>query len=481
MVTAELLIVPTLALVAGTMLGWLLASRRASSLATELATARVHVDQATDAQKLHEVVEKERDEFLRQLTDLHARNEERKAADDARNAEREAAHAGRIKELTDIRDSLPVQFGDVAAKALETAQRQFLDRAKDRFDEAGKASNAQLKAALLPVETTLKRYEANLAIIEKDRAGSYGELKEAVAQLTQGNEVVRRETARLTNVLRSSPKARGRWGEEQLRSILEAAGLAENVDFVLQQSVTDGERQSRPDCVITLPGNRCIVIDVKCPLTHFEAAFDEEDERKRTDLLLQHSATMRAYAKDLGQKGYWKRFDLSPEFVIMFVPGEHFLSAAAERAPDLIENAFRNGVIVASTINMLALAKIMAGMWRQDALNRQAEEIGALGRELYGRLLTMSGHVRVLGKNLNTAVGAYNDFVGSLDTNVLTSAERFVKHGIDTGGKQIERAGLIEQSAKSSRKLEPENLDAGMSEHGSSAEKTQDAVETSES
>ena len=189
---------------------------------------------------------------------------------------------------------------------------------------------------------------------------------------------MRRETQRLANVMRSSPKARGRWGEEQLRNILESAGLGENVDFHLQSAVNDGERQLRPDCVISLPGGRCIVIDVKCPLVHFEQAFDEEDEALRTTLLKQHADAMKSYANDLGRKGYWRQFDLSPDFVIMFIPGEHFLSAAAERAPDLIESAYRNGVIIASTINMLALAKVMAGMWRQEALAAQAKEVAQI-------------------------------------------------------------------------------------------------------
>jgi DNA recombination protein RmuC len=304
----------------------------------------------------------------------------------------------------------------------------------------------------------LKRYEENLATVEKERQGSYGELKEAVAQLALGNETVRRETQRLANVMRSSPKARGRWGEEQLRTILEAAGLAENVDFALQASVSDGERQLRPDCVIKLPGDRCIVVDVKCPLVAFEQAYDEEDEVRRSDLLLQHSAAMRTYAADLGRKGYWRQFDLSPDFVIMFIPGEHFLSAAAERAPDLIETAFRNGVIIASTINMLALAKIMAGMWRQETLAAQAKEVAEAGKELYKRLTVMGGHVSKLGRNLGLATGAYNDFVGSLESQVLTQAKRFETLKVETGGRTIEPVPMIDTTPRQLTKLDPTEL-----------------------
>jgi DNA recombination protein RmuC len=208
--------------------------------------------------------------------------------------------------------------------------------------------------------------------------------------------------------------------------------------------------------VINLPGERCIVIDVKCPLVAFEQAFDEEDETVRGDLLLQHAAAMKTYAADLGRKGYWRQFDLSPDFVIMFIPGEHFLSAAAERAPDLIEGAFRNGVIIASTINMLALAKIMAGMWRQETLAAQAKEVAEVGKELYRRLSVMGAHVAKLGRNLNLATGAYNDFVGSLESQVLTQAKRFEALKIETGGKAIEPMPLVEAVPRVLTKLSGE-------------------------
>jgi DNA recombination protein RmuC len=418
---------------------------------------------------------KERDDrtedFKKAIIDLAGMQEKldeaRQACADARaecaglSAAREAQERSfqeRLAEIKDAREALSAQFSEIGSRLLTEAQKNFLERADARFNQAGEKHEEKLKALLQPVETTLKRYEENLATVEKERQGSYGELKEAVAQLASGNETVRRETQRLANVMRSSPKARGRWGEEQLRTILEAAGLAENVDFALQASVSDGERQLRPDCVIKLPGDRCIVVDVKCPLVAFEQAYDEEDEVRRTDLLLQHSAAMRTYAADLGRKGYWRQFDLSPDFVIMFIPGEHFLSAAAERAPDLIETAFRNGVIIASTINMLALAKIMAGMWRQETLAAQAKEVAEAGKELYKRLTVMGGHVSKLGRNLGLATGAYNDFVGSLESQVLTQAKRFETLKVETGGRTIEPMPMIDSTTRQLTKLDPTEL-----------------------
>jgi DNA recombination protein RmuC len=369
-------------------------------------------------------------------------------------AERDRAHQAQLAQLKELEAKLEARFAELASKAVDGAHDRFLKQAEERFGHAGKQNEEKLKALLQPVQTTLERYEQGLKEVEQARNDSYGQLKEAVAQLSQGNEVVRRETQRLANVMRSSPKARGRWGEEQLRTILESAGLSENVDFTLQTTVSDGERQLRPDCVINLPGERCIVVDVKCPLVHFEAAFDEEDEGRRTDLLLQHAAAIKAYANDLGRKGYWRQFERSPDFVILFVPGEHFLSAAAERAPDLIETAFRNGVIVASTINMLALAKIMAGMWRQESLAAQAKEVAEVGKELYRRLSVMGNHVQKLGRNLGLATGAYNDFVGSLESQVLTQAKRFEALKVETGGKAIEPLAMLDTTPRQLTKLD---------------------------
>lgn len=382
-----------------------------------------------------------------------------RAERDARESDFKAAAAdlGRAQiELATLRAETIGQesrFAELANRILGEAQKSFLERADQRFNQAGDSNEAKLKALLDPVKDTLKRYEEGLTRIEKEREGSYRALGEAVAQLTQGNAGVVRETQRLANVMRSSPKARGRWGEEQLRNILEQAGLAENVDFTQQTSVNDGERQLRPDFVVNLPGERCIVIDVKCPLVHFEAAFDEEDEAVRAGLLLQHANALKSYANDLGRKGYWRQFERSPDFVIMYVPGEHFLSAAAERAPDLIESAFRNGVVIASTINMLALAKIMAGMWRHEALREQAKEIAEVGKELYRRLATMSGHVAKLGRNLGIAASAYNDMVGSLESQVYTQAKRFESLNVETGGKPVEPAPLIETAIRPLTKL----------------------------
>jgi DNA recombination protein RmuC len=428
-----IVIVALTAAIVGALLGWFLGTRSMSRLAEERSEiAKLLRLQLTEIEGERDKANELREEAQREIAALNASRTERDAAVEAQ-----------IRSLNEAKEALSAQFANVGQSILEAAQKKFLEDADAKLTQHGKNSETNLKAILQPVEATLKRYEEGLNKVEKDRVGSYEALMQTVAQLALGNEVVRRETQRLANVMGSSPKARGRWGEEQLRTILEAAGLAENVDFTLQSTIADGERQLRPDCVIRLPGDRCIVIDVKCPLVAFEQAYDEEDEGRRAELLKQHAKAMATYASELGRKGYWRQFDLSPDFVIMYIPGEHFLSAAAERAPKLIENAFREGVIIASTINMLALAKIMAGMWRQEAIAAQANEIHEVGKELYRRLSVMGGHVARLGKNLQLATGAYDDFVGSLERNVLTQAKRFEDLKVETSGKAIESPRVI--------------------------------------
>jgi DNA recombination protein RmuC len=437
----SVVLIAVIALGLGALIGWLIGSRAAAAAAQVIDSLRLQLDAVTE----------ERDANRSVANEL--------AAVRAAQEERDRAFEEQLKLMREAKETLSAQFAEIGGKLLGEAQDQFLKRADARFNQAGEKHEEKLKTLLQPVEHTLKRYEEGLAKVEKDRVGSYESLQQAVSQLVQGNDLVRKETQRLANVMVSSPKARGRWGEQQLRTILESAGLAENVDFTLQDSVSDGERLLRPDCVINLPGGRCIVVDVKCPLVAFEQAFDEEDEGRRAALLLQHAAALKTYAADLGKKGYWRQFDLSPDFVIMFVPGEHFLTAAAERAPDLIETAFRNGVIIASTINMLALAKIMAGMWRQEAIAAQAQEVADVGKELYKRLAVMAGHVAKLGRNLGLATGAYNDFVGSLESQVLTQAKRFEALKIETSGKVIETMPMVEASPRPLTKLAPAPAD----------------------
>lgn len=269
-----------------------------------------------------------------------------------------------------------------------------------------------------------------------------------------GQETVRNEAAKLVNALRNAPKARGRWGEQQLRNVLENCGLSEHTDFQTEVSVADGEGgRLRPDAIVRVPGGKSLVIDAKVSLNAYQDAFGAVDEAERQIGLSGHAASMRAHVNGLGNKSYWNQFDDAPDYVVMFVPGEHFLSAALEHDPTLWDFAFEKRVLLATPTNLIAIARTVAAVWRQEMLAEQAREIGALGKELYARLSVMGGHVAKLGRNLDLAANAYNAMVGSLESQVLTQARRFEQLNIDTGARQIETMPVVETNTRPLTKL----------------------------
>ena len=417
---------------AGVALGWIVGRGRAGALAEERGKAAEAL-RAT----LSEVTG-ERDAAMRDLAGLQA---------DARNFE------ARMKELVEAKEALTAQFHEVGAKLLSEAQKQFLERADARFNQASEKSDAQLKALLQPVEATLKRYEEGLSKVEKERVGSYQALREAVTLLHAGHTQVRDETARLVNALRSSPKARGRWGEQSLRNVLEQAGLSPYADFQTEVSVTTDDGRLRPDVIVRLPGGRKLIIDAKCSLNAFLDASEESDETARAAHLQKHAASIRTHAQQLGSKNYWEQFGDAADYVILYIPGEHFLTAALEQDDRLWEWSFERRVLLATPTNLVAIARTVASVWRQERLAEEAAEIARLGKELHSRLATMGGHVARLGRNLELATGAYNAFVGSLETQVLTQAKRFEALEVSSGAKEIEAMPVVEAAPRPLTKL----------------------------
>ena len=471
----ELVIVAVLALLLGLLVGWLLAARRAGGMASDLAVARSRIGDADLAQRTRDAVEGERNEALRELAGLRAQAAERNtvleaasreltalrdtarelAALRAQTAEREAAHAETLRVIDR-------QFGAAAAQALEKAQAQFLDRAHQRFTQSEVVHGEKLAALLQPVNDRLLRYEEGVAKVEAERRDAFGMLHGQIEALRTGQERVSGEAAKLVNALRNAPKARGRWGEQQLRNVLESCGLSDHADFAMEVSVSDGEGgRLRPDAIVRVPGGKALVIDAKVSLNAYQDAFGAVDEGERLAGLAGHAASMRAHVNALGNKAYWAQFDDAPDYVIMFVPGEHFLSAALEHDSTLWDFAFDKRVLLATPTNLIAIARTVAAVWRQERLASQAREIGALGKDLYARLSVMGGHVAKLGKNLDTAMGAYNSFVGSLESQVLTKARQFEALDIDTGTKVIESPPVIEQQARPLTKLTAGDLAGG--------------------
>lgn len=474
----ELIVAVALALMAGLALGWLIASRRGSAAAAELAGAQARAADADLVRQARDAVERERNDAMRDLAGLRARLEERDAelttvrrtfdqtsrdfhdlsrnhADlKARDEERQTAHAQAVDQLRSAREQLTAQFSDTAAKALETAQRQFLERADARFRQSEEASGQKLTQLLQPVNERLQRYEKTVTLIEEQRRDAFSGLQTQIDLMRTGQESVRAEAAKLVNALRNAPKARGRWGEQQLRNVLESCGLSEHADFQTEVSIGDGEGgRLRPDVILNIPGGKTLIIDAKVSLNAYQDAYGAVDDLERKVAQKAHADAMRAHVNSLGNKSYWAQFDSAPDYVIMFVPGEHFLTAALEHDHELWDFAFRQRVLLATPTNLIAIARTVDAVWKQEKLAREAAEIGRLGKELYSRLATMTSHVSKLGRNLDLASNAYNSFVGSLESQVLTQARRFEALNIDTGAKQIENMPVVETSTRPLTKL----------------------------
>ena len=415
-----------LCLLLGLALGWLARGRMQGGNAAETAELRKALEAARASLGRSEI------ERSGLLAERQARTE---------------AFEAQLRQLQEAKEQLSAQFAEVGGKLLEQAQRQFLERADQRFLQAGEKSDAQLKALLTPVETTLKRYEEGLQRVEKERVDSYAGLREAVDQVRVGQGQVRDEAAKLVNALRASPKARGRWGEQSLRNVLEQAGLSPYADFSTEVSVDTEDGRLRPDVIVRLPGGRKLIIDAKCSFNAYMDATEQVDEGMRLTFLKAHAAALRTHASQLGQKSYWDRFGDAADYVVMYIPGEHFLSAAMEQDQGLWDWAHERRVLIATPINLVALARTVASVWRQEKMAEEARQIGQLGKEMFERLSVAATHLKRVGGGLNSAVENYNKFVASFEGRVLVTGRKFRDLNIETGGKEIEESVALETRA----------------------------------
>jgi DNA recombination protein RmuC len=412
------------------------------------ADQRLETAQSAAVQRL-EAVQTEREAALRDLAALQSDTQARTQAFEQQ-----------IAALKEAKEQLSAQFSEIGGKLLDQAQTQFLTRADQRFAQASEKSEAQLKTLLSPVETTLKRYEEGLARVEKDRVGSYAELREAIAMVHAGQGQVREETAKLVNALRAAPKTRGRWGEQQFKNLIETAGLSPFVDFQEEVSVAVEDGRLRPDFIIRLPGDQQLVVDVKCSLEAYLNAVDQVDAAMRERYLADHARAVRTHADTLGRKAYWEQFAKAPDFVIMYVPGDNFVTAALEADMELWERAARNRVIICGPATFLPLARTLAGHWRQAKMQEQAQQVGQLGKELYERLSVAATHLKRLGSGLNSAVSNYNSFIGSFESRVLSTGRKFRDLDIETGGKEIEAMEPLDLLARDAQADEARALPA---------------------
>lgn len=415
----------------GALVGWLYAGRDGAAARQTVDSLRLQLDE----------VVRERDANRSAANEL--------AAVRAAREERERAFEEKIAELIKAREELSAQFAEVGGKLLETAQKQFLERADQRFRQSEESAGSNLKALLQPVHDRLQRYEEAVGKVEEDRRKDFGLLTGHIEAMKSGTERVSAEAAKLVNALRNAPKARGRWGEQQLKNVLESCGLSEHCDFETEVSRAseDGGRL-RPDVILRVPGGQSLVIDAKVSLNAYQDAFGAVDEAERAVHLGQHANAIKTHVNALGNKAYWAQFDDAPDYVVMFIPGEHFLTAALEQDGALWDYAFERRVLLATPTNLIAIARTVAAVWRQEKLAKEARQIGELGKELYDRLAKAAQDLRKVGAGLTTAVNNYNNFVSSFESRSLVTARKFRDLNIEPGAREIESVPPVEALAR---------------------------------
>lgn len=429
-----------LALSAGLAAGWLMCSRAATHWRDKFNEAIVNLAaERKTAERVAMVDAELRDERAKSSA-LTAKV----AAYERAEEERQRSHEAQITQLQDLERKLEARFGELAGKAVEGAHDLFLKRAEERLGHTEKQSEEKLKALLQPMETTLKQYQEGLASVEKEREGSYRELREAVEQVRVGQAEVKTEAAKLVNALRAAPKTRGRWGEQQFKNLIEIAGLSSFVDYQEEVSVITEEGRLRPDFVIRLPGDQQLVVDVKCSLDAYLQGVDEVDGEKRKVYLEAHARAVQVHAESLARKSYWDQFAKAPDFVIMYIPGDNFIAAALESDLGLWERAAKKRVIICGPSTFLPMARTVAGIWRQEKRADEARRIGELGKEMYDRLVVAAGKLKVVGSGLGTAVKNYNEFVSSFESRVMVTGRRFRDHNIETGSRELEEITPVE-------------------------------------
>ena len=463
----------TAALLLGALVGWFVGSRPVADLKARFSERDTEA-RDTDAKYLRTFAEleasKERagrvDSLERELRDIRAANETaladlrgeksalaseldtlrsgtaaREEALEDRYKEREKHFDREMKRLLDAEEKLQAKFNEIGEKMLTGAQSKFLEGAGAHLANLNKESLAELEKKAGPISKTLDEYRKRVEELEKGRSEAWHQLQGVIGEVKAGQREVIDGANRITTTLQGATKARGDWGELQFENLLERCNLTDHTDFRREVNVKDAEgKDLRPDAIINIPGGRKLVVDVKNVFNTYKEANEAETEEQRSVLLAKHARELRSHVQALSAKRYQDHVDGSAEFVVMFVPGEHVLYAALTQSDDLLDYALRHNVVLSSPLNFMSIAMTVATVWRQAGVQADAEEIATLGKELYDRLGVVARHMGNLRRDLGKANNSFDSLVGSFDTNLRKTGERFEQLSIDTSAKELTEA-----------------------------------------
>ena len=362
-------------------------------------------------------------------------------------------NAEKIQSLEKAREQLTETFTALSSQALKNNNEEFLKLAQENLKQyQAQAVNEldkkekSIEHLLNPIKETLSKTEQQIHNIEKERKESFGALHKHLESMALSQSNLQDETRKLVTALRR-PEVRGQWGEMTLKRLAELAGMVEHCDFYEQEQVRTDEGALRPDMIVRMPDGREIVVDVKTPLDAYISAIEAVDDSERLIHLKRHTQNVKQRINELADKAYWKQFKNAPDFVVLFIPGDQFLSAALDQEPTILENALARQVILATPTSLVALLRAVGYGWRQEQLAENAEHIKTVGEELYGRLQTFTDHLQKLGKSLDSGMKHYNNAVGSFDSRVLPSARKFNEMGISSD-KKINQPNQIETAVR---------------------------------